>query len=227
MSSSATINTGWTPRSAAERILFQLKMRGDQTAAGLGRVLGTSGEAARQQLVRLAEEGLVECWSQANGVGRPSQFWRLTGAGQARFPDTHAALTVDLLDMVRSALGEEMLEKLIDTREAKTRSVYAAELSQEPELSGKVARLAQLRSAEGYMADWSEDDAGYTLYENHCPICAAASACQKFCRAELSVFRDVLGPDAHVERIEHIVAGARRCAYRISAASGELFEKIE
>lgn len=217
MSSSATTNTGWSPRSAAERILFQLKMRGEQTAARLGAALGTSGEAARQQLVRLAEEGFVESWSQASGVGRPSQFWRLTQAGQARFPDTHAALTVDLLDMVRHELGEEMLEKLIDAREAKTRAAYGAELAGAGNLAERVARLARLRSAEGYMADWAEDGEGFMLFENHCPICAAASACQKFCRAELSVFSDVLGADAQVERIEHIVAGARRCAYRIRA----------
>lgn len=215
MSSSATLNTGWTPRSAAERILFQLKMDGEQTAAGLGKVLGTSGEAARQQLVRLAGEGLVESWSQASGVGRPSQFWRLTPQGQTRFPDTHAALTVDLLDMVRDELGETMLEKLIDTREARTRARYLADMADASDLGERVERLARLRSAEGYMADWAEDGEGYMLYENHCPICAAASACQKFCRAELSVFREVLGPDADVERVEHIVAGARRCAYRI------------
>jgi predicted ArsR family transcriptional regulator len=54
------------------------------------------------------------------------------------------------------------------------------------------------------------------LYENHCPICAAATVCQNFCRAELAVFRDVLGPDTEVERTDHIVLGARRCAYRVT-----------
>jgi predicted ArsR family transcriptional regulator len=28
----------------------------------------------------------------------------------------------------------------------------------------------------------------YFLIENHCPICAAATECQGFCRAELSNF---------------------------------------
>ncbi|MES2724598.1 MAG: MarR family transcriptional regulator, partial [Pseudomonadota bacterium] len=56
---------------------------------------------------------------------------------------------------------------------------------------------------------------GFLLVENHCPICAAAAACQGFCRAELMVFRAVLGPGVHIERTDHILAGARRCAYRI------------
>ncbi|UYQ74048.1 transcriptional regulator [Pelagibacterium flavum] len=192
-------------------------MHGEKTAAELGKALGTSGEAARQQLVRLSEEGLVESWSQSRGVGRPSQFWRLTGAGQARFPDTHAALTVELLGIVGDTFGHDVLSRIIDTREERTKSVYHAAMSGADTLGERVARLADLRSAEGYMADWEADgEGGYVLYENHCPICAAATACQNFCRAELAVFRDVLGPDASVERTDHIVMGARRCAYRIS-----------
>jgi predicted ArsR family transcriptional regulator len=31
------------------------------------------------------------------------------------------------------------------------------------------------------------------------------------------VFRAVLGDDVRVERSDHILAGARRCAYRITA----------
>ena len=66
------------------------------------------------------------------------------------------------------------------------------------------------------MADWREEpDGSLLLVENHCPICAAATACQGFCRAELDVFRAVLGPAATVERTEHIVTGGRRCSYVI------------
>jgi predicted ArsR family transcriptional regulator len=54
------------------------------------------------------------------------------------------------------------------------------------------------------------------LIENHCPICAAARACQNFCRAELEVFRQALGEGAEVTREEHLLLGARRCAYRIT-----------
>ena len=56
----------------------------------------------------------------------------------------------------------------------------------------------------------------FLLVENHCPICAAATACTGFCVTELDLFRAVLGPGAVVKRTEHIVAGDRRCAYRIT-----------
>lgn len=209
----------WSPRNAGERILFHLKMRGEKTAAELGRALGTSGEAARQQLVRLAEDGLVESWSQSRGVGRPAQYWKLTEPGQTRFPDTHAALTVELLGILGDTFGPEALSRVIDAREDRTKTLYRNAMTDAASLGERVARLADLRSAEGYMAAWEPDgEGGYMLYENHCPICAAATACQNFCRAELAVFRDVLGSDAKVERTDHIVMGARRCAYRINQA---------
>lgn len=198
-----------------------LKMHGALTASSLGQHLGTSGEAARQQLVRLAEEGLVSASSTPSGVGRPTQHWDLTPAAQARFPDTHAALTVQLLDIIRSSLGDTALDAIITRREDDTRASYEAAMAGRQSLAERVGTLAELRSAEGYMADWQEaEDGSIVLIENHCPICAAATSCQGFCRAELQVFKSVLGPRAHVERTEHIVSGGRRCTYVIREVDG-------
>lgn len=203
-------------RSPAEKIMLALKMRGAQTAAAIGEHLGTTGEAVRQQLVRLAEEGLVAPHSVSQGVGRPAQFWDLTEAGNKHFPDTHADLTVQLLHSVRTILGEDALDTLIAHRETETRRQYQARLK-DLSLDQRVKELADIRSAEGYMANAEKrEDGSWLLIENHCPICAAADACQGFCRSELQVFRAVLGPDVSVNRTEHILAGARRCAYVIA-----------
>lgn len=216
MSSLSLENNGWSPRSAADRVLMLLKMRGSLSAAALGKMLGTTGEAARQQLARLADDGLVEARSEARGVGRPTQFWMLTPAGQSRFPDTHASLTVQLLALLRDNLGEGALDSVISAREAQTLAAYREAMAPRADLRERVATLARLRAEEGYMSDWWEEaDGTLVLAENHCPICAAATACQGFCRSELEVFRDVLGPQAEVRRSEHILAGARRCAYEI------------
>lgn len=197
-----------------------LKMHGALTAAAVGQKLGITGEAARQQLIRLADEGLVAASSAPSGVGRPTQLWSLTAAGQARFPDTHAALTVQILDIIRTTLGEGALDTIIARREDETRAAYDAAMSDCASLRDRVAALAKLRSTEGYMADWQEgEDGSILLVENHCPICAAATNCQGFCRAELQVFRAVLGPSVAVERSEHIVSGGRRCTYVIREAA--------
>ena len=60
---------------------------------------------------------------------------------------------------------------------------------------------------------------GFTFVENHCPICAAATACQGFCATEIELFQAALGPGVDVSRTEHIINGERRCAYRITTSS--------
>lgn len=214
MSSNRLLNSTKKASATSERLLYLLKTRGPLQSAEAGEILGMTAEAARQQLTKLASAGLVETYSQSQGVGRPSQFWALTEAGHNRFPDTHSMLTVQLLDTVRQTFGEEAIDRLIDLREQTSRENYLRELKGEVNLRERVARLALLRSQEGYMADYEELADGTLLFiENHCPICAAAAACQGFCRAELKLFREVLC--AKVERVEHVLNGARRCAYAI------------
>jgi predicted ArsR family transcriptional regulator len=204
------------PRPAADRVLVFLKMHGPQTVADLGKAAGVTGEAARQQLTRLAAKGLVIATAQSHGVGRPSQVWALTESGHARFPDAHAELTAQLIQTIRSQVGEEVLDRVIDARAADAKTAYAKALEGARDLGERVARLAEARTKEGYMAESWKEGKTHVLVENHCPICVAATACQGFCRAELETFREVLGPGVSVERTEHIVNGDRRCAYRIA-----------
>jgi predicted ArsR family transcriptional regulator len=208
-------------RSAADRLLLLLKTGGPQSAADLGAALGVSVEAARQQLVKLAEGGLVAAQTERHGVGRPLQRWSLTAAGNARFPDRHAETMVQFLGIIRRELGEDSLDRLIDARARESRAAYAAALEGAADLGERVARLAAVRTKEGYMAEWRADGADYLLIENHCPICAAATECQGFCRSELELFTWALGPGVSVERTEHIIAGARRCVYRIWRSGGK------
>ncbi|MDQ0462538.1 putative ArsR family transcriptional regulator [Caulobacter ginsengisoli] len=170
-------------------------------------------------LERLSAEGLVEHVSEKAGVGRPGQVWSLTGAGHARFPDSHAQMTLELIAAARSAFGEEGLDRLIAARETASAQSYGEQLTA-PDLEARLEQLALARAREGYMAKVEpHPDGGWLLIENHCPICAAARACQGFCRSELALFRLMLGDGVSIERTDHILAGARRCAYRVQPAA--------
>lgn len=204
---------------ANDRLLLLLKTSGLNTTAGLARKLGITEEAARQQLLRLREQGLVQSTSEIRGRGRPRQLWNLTAAASRRFPDSHPELTAQLIQTIRSALGERALEKVITARGEELVRNYNFALKDAPELPDRMERLVSLRNAEGYMAEYRKEKGGYLLIENHCPICAASGVCQKLCRSELELFSKVLGPAVNVEREEHIVNGSRRCVYRIRRAS--------
>jgi predicted ArsR family transcriptional regulator len=202
--------------NTADQILFLLKTRGPKTAQQLADILELTSMGARRHLEGAEEKGLVSFEDVAEKVGRPSRRWMLTDAGHARFPDRHADLTLQLITQVRALFGEEGMERLIKARETASEAFYREAIHDSADLQERVNALALARDVEGYMAEVERrDDGSLLLVENHCPICAAARECQSFCRSELDVFRRVLGPRCQVERAEHILAGARRCAYVI------------
>ncbi|WP_212006015.1 metalloregulator ArsR/SmtB family transcription factor [Chitinophaga sp. HK235] len=201
-----------------EKALLILKSKGPQPLAVVAEALGITVEGARFQLLKLANDGLVQATSVSKGKGRPQQIWSLTKQGHCRFPDSHAELTVRLINSIRDTLGPEALQQVIESSKKTSLEKYLQATGSENTLEGKINKLAEARDAEGYMACVEKDGDGYMLIENHCPICVAAEVCQGFCTAELDTFRTVMGKDTQVKRVDHLLSGARRCAYRISPA---------
>lgn len=204
--------------ASEDELLLLLKKHGPLTTGAVAERLAITAQGARQRLEKLAERGLVEARVARAGIGRPRASWTLGPAAAARFPDAHDQIAVELIEGIRAELGEAALERLIARREAAQRQRYLAALPADAGLRERLERLAEQRSREGYLAEVRRDGADFLLIEHHCPICAAAQACQGFCRAELALFSFVLGPEVTVRREAHLLAGAGRCVYRISAA---------
>jgi predicted ArsR family transcriptional regulator len=199
-----------------ERLLYQLKSRGPQPAATLAAACAITPMGAHKQLQALQAQGLVSARDAPDGPGRPKRQWTLTPAGHARFPDRHGELAVQLIRQAATVLGPEALDRLITAREQEQLAAYTAALAGLATLGARVRRLAQLRAGEGYMARAEKQGRAWLLIEDHCPICAAATSCQGLCRSELRVFQHCLGDAVQVERVEHVLAGGRRCAYLAS-----------
>jgi len=201
-------------------IINLLKQSGAMDSQELSERLGVSAMAVRQHLYALQDEQLVTYQEESRAMGRPAKLWQLTPAADRFFPDGYAELTLSLIDSVREAFGEAGLDRLLDVKTGHQIAAYQALLSTQEELRQRLEALASLRTNEGYMAEIQAlDDGSFLLIENHCPICAAATACTGLCARELEVFGRVLGQGVTVERTEHIVAGARRCVYRVSYQS--------
>jgi len=202
-----------------DQILRFIKRNTEITAAMLAKELTLTKEGARQNLLKLVEEDLVYSTAKSEGVGRPIAYYTLSEKGMSRLPDAHAEVTVELLHSVKTLLGDNALDLLIGEREKKIYARYEKRLAPAITLEQKLDILTQMRSDEGYMAHWEQKEGVYFLIENHCPICAAATACQGFCRAELNNFQSLLGTAHHVERIAHLLAEDQRCIYKITAKS--------
>lgn len=202
-------------------ILQRLKMRGPQSVKILAKQLDMTTMGARQHLAELLAKGYVSQTQEARqNRGRPVHLWKLTKTGHQRFPDSHALVTLELIDVIRTDFGEDGLNRVIDARSAKVEQMYLTRLADSGDsLEARIACLAELRTEEGYMAEVRLLPDGWLLIEHHCPICAAAEQCQQFCRTELKLFQQLFAKSASVERVDHLLAGARRCAYKISPTS--------
>lgn len=205
-----------TSQRTKERLLLLLKTRGGMTTRALAGSLGISVPAVRRQLLSLGEA--VSAVQKQGGVGRPAQTWHLTDRAQTNFPDTHSELTVRILDSIEATLGADGLERVIEDRFRKNLDTYLARLDGVASIPGRLRRLVRIRTEEGYMAESVRNGAGWLLIENHCPICAAATRCQGFCRNELALFQAVLGDRVRVERVEYLLEGGQRCVYQITPA---------
>lgn len=209
------------PLTGRYAVLSLLKREGPVSADSLSQRLGITGMAVRLHLNALLTEKLAQFEIEARPRGRPVQMWRAAPSADERFADSHAALAVDLVSQMKKAFGEKGMDTILKMRTAEQEASYRASIDGVSSLKGKLERLAKIRSAEGYMAELRRDPEGgaWLFVENHCPICAAAKLCSGLCREELTLFSRLLGPGAKVERTSHILAGAGRCAYRVTAAS--------
>jgi predicted ArsR family transcriptional regulator len=206
-------NLGPTKRRIVERL-----KRADAKVADLARALDMTEAGVRQHLDALEQNGLVVSRpGAAEGRGRPPTVWALTDLAQDLFPDRHDDLTVELISAVRSALGDRGLQRVIDARADGQRAAYNSAVPKRGALRARAEALARVRTEEGYVAEVVDDPdgPGVLLVEHHCPICTAATSCPGLCGSELELFREVLGPKVTVERTQHIIAGDRRCTYRI------------
>jgi len=198
-----------------DRILQIVKRDGSVTAKHLSLALGMTTMGARQHLQSLEDDGILSTHDKKVKIGRPTRHWQLTQKGHEQFSDRHGELTIQFIEAVEHVFGKDGLEKVTLEREKLTLEHYRQHLEQCDALESKLTTLVTLRQQEGYMAELEQDEQGFILIENHCPICKAATRCPSLCQSELSVFQSLLGKETTITRTEHIIQGQRRCVYRI------------
>ncbi|MGH9666531.1 MAG: helix-turn-helix transcriptional regulator, partial [Bryobacteraceae bacterium] len=167
------------PHKTRRAIVKLLKTEGPMDAAQLAKRLALTAMAVRQHLYELQREKLAAAEERPAGPGRPAKYWQLTPEADRLFPDAYAELSVALIDAMRDAFGARGLSSVLESRGARQRAEYRKRIPASLSLGKKLKRLAQIRTEEGYMAEVRREGGGsFVLAENHCPICAAATACQ-------------------------------------------------
>lgn len=199
------------------RILQFLKLKGPMTADELSRALHITSMGVRRHLATLERDGLIRYQTEQRSLGRPSYLYSLTEQGDELFPRTYSQMAANLLDAIRTLEGEEGINRVFERRTQGFEAQYRARMDGKS-LEDRVKELAQIRTEEGYMADWEKlDEDTFVLREHNCSICQIARRCSQACRYELELFQRVLD-DAAVSREKHMIKGDRVCEYVIRRA---------
>ena len=205
-------------QSGRPAVLALLKREGPVSADALAETLGVTAMAVRQHLYALAQEGLATHTEEARARGRPVKLWAATAKADAQFAESHAALAVDLIGQMRKAFGEEGLDKLLRLRPAEQEKVYRTETGSKKTLKARLEALAKILARA--KATWPRSGVIRRRADGCWSRTIARSAPRRDSARAFAVRSSpvpaVLGRHIRVERISHIIAGATRCAYRVS-----------
>jgi predicted ArsR family transcriptional regulator len=205
-------------------LLLRLRIDGPSTPDQLATHLGASRTGVLQQLRALEAAHLVSHRTVRHGVGRPRHLYDITSDAQQLFPANYDGLAAGLLAAIEAIGGDDLLEQVFRARRrqlgARVRDDLASRLTADAPLVDRVRELAVIQTSNGYLANASMNVDGSVLLEEHnCAIFQVAAGSPAACRAELELFREVLGAD--VVRDQHIASGDRCCSYRISGRAGD------
>jgi predicted ArsR family transcriptional regulator len=199
-------------------LLMRLRHDGPSSPEALASALGVSRTGVLQQLHALEAAGLVTRQSVRHGVGRPRHVYDVTDAAQDLFPMNYDGLARGLLQAISAIGGDALVTEVIEERRrlalARHRERLADRLPADAPLHERTRELAVIQDEQGYLAEAVVGPDGIIrLVERNCAIHKVMAEHADVCRAELDLFRDLLGAD--VERETHIAAGDRCCTYRV------------
>jgi DeoR family transcriptional regulator, suf operon transcriptional repressor len=195
-------------------LLTTLKKRGEANVSELAGALGITVSAVRQHLAGLTLAGFVAHRSVKEGPGRPRHLYRLTTGAEVLFPKYYSELTNELLSYV----GDEdprVMERIFERRRRRRVENAIARLGDRP-FPERVSELARILDEDGYLAEFEAlDDGTFRITEHNCAILGVARRWGMACSTEIEFLREAL-PDATIERVAHMMAGAHVCRYAIA-----------
>lgn len=209
-------------------IINRLKRTQGLTVGELAELLNMSYMGVKQHCIDLERDGYLDTWRRPKPVGRPEMLYRLTSRAHELFEVACNNVTIDLLEAAKKLYGAAAPEKLLWTIFQKKAEGYAAKLKG-GSLPEKARSLAQMRDAEGCMADFEklgeDGEKSYRIVEHHSPIMDLLQSFPIVARLEQEIFERVLG--VPVRREQSSASGLYRCVFVLGPARADAKNGVE
>lgn len=196
-----------------QALVRTLKRLGKASIASLARKLELSGEAVRQQLLRLEDRGWVRREKEdVDSAGRPTSLFSLTEAGEHLFPKDYERLNIEIIDTVVDTLGKEGLRKLLKSMTERRVREWQPRVEGK-DLEEKLEALTDIyRKGDEQMEVRIREDE-VALVENNCPFLSVARERPALCSLTINTLSRLLGK--RVTREERFQDGDGRCVFRV------------
>ena len=179
----------------------------------LSRLLEISRNATYQHVVALERDALIEKAEIAQTKGRPSQTFRLTESGRAKFPKRYSLFARLLVGLVKSRMGAEELAACLEELGQSLADEYAERVS---DLKGDalMAEIAQIMLELGYEAEVtpSADSGDVEIRAHNCVFHDLAAEHKEVCTLDLALISRLVG--APIDHAECVVRGGTCCRFR-------------
>ena len=185
-----------TARSRDRILELLLKSEEPLSVQALSAALSISRNAAHQHVAAMEREGLIERGSSIRTKGRPSQGYRLSGAGKATFPRQYAVLARQLLEELSRHLGPEELRVAMGRIGVALAESLRGEIGRD-----QVPQIAGLMRELGYESQAIDGEDGPEIEAHNCVFHDLAMADPTICEVDLALLRSLSG-----HAVEH-----RRC----------------
>ncbi len=202
-------------RGQRTEILTVLKRQGGMSVKELAAHFHLSYMGLKGPCLDLEQDGYLDTFRRPAALGRPELVYRLTRRAHELFPGANNHFTGEILEAVQQAYGPAAPTKLLFSLFAQRAKTYRAKIEPAGWLE-RAPRLALLRDADGYLAEFKPGDAaaGPRIIEHGSPIQDLLRRYSILERLERELFEQVL--NCPVRREEDTQApGIYRCIFHL------------
>lgn len=201
-------------------VLLLLKQTGGLPVTELAREVDASYMAVKQHCEDLKKLGYLDrSRVPRTVVGRPEIFYSLSNKADSLFPQAGLSFTLDLLDELKSLLGENTPDKLLFQYFQKQQEKWQPALTNARTPLEKVTLLAALREKEGCHVRYSASpEKGVSIEEFHNPLQRIFEHYPRAVAMELRMIEQLLGTRVNRRELHGGRNGQPRVVFEVPGA---------
>jgi predicted ArsR family transcriptional regulator len=214
-------------QTTKQQLLTLLKRAGSVTIEEAAGALAVASMTARQHLVGLEKDGLVQADKVRRATGRPHYLYTLTSKGEELFPRRYDLLAQIFLEEVGSLSPDEIdgltaeEKRSLMIRRAATRLAERYRLpSRRRSLEERVAAVTDVLHLIGGFAEWVRTDDGFEIRDYNCVFARLVPQQESGCEWHTHLLTQLLRwPVQHEVMVND--SGGECCRYLVSARVAE------